>query len=85
MLITSDITAKIPTPGVCRVSAIGAGDSMLASLSPGREIMEAVQFGVACGTATTLNPGIALGKKKDAQLLFKEVCKKQSLAFDKLL
>ena len=82
MLVTADMSIRIPTPGVSRVSTVGAGDSMLAgivySLSAGKEILEAVQFGVACGTAATLNPGTALCKKEDAQLLFEEVCKKQA-------
>ncbi|MBS0030678.1 1-phosphofructokinase family hexose kinase [Chitinophaga sp. 22321] len=83
MLVTADLSLKIPAPGVTRVSTVGAGDSMLAgivySLSIGKEILEAVQYGVACGTAATLNPGTALCKKEDVQLLFEEVCKKQSL------
>ncbi|NLR60339.1 1-phosphofructokinase family hexose kinase [Chitinophaga polysaccharea] len=82
MLITAELSIKIPAPGVTRVSTVGAGDSMLAgivySLSAGTDILEAVQFGVACGTAATLNPGTALCKKEDAQVLFGEVCQQQS-------
>lgn len=83
MLITAGVTVKIPAPVVQRVSTVGAGDSMLAgivySLSVGGELLEAAQFGVACGTAATLNPGTALCKKEDAQLLFEEIRKKQLL------
>ena len=83
MLVTADLAVKVPAPGVTRVSTVGAGDSMLAgivySLSAGTDILEAVQFGVACGTAATLNPGTALCKTEDAQLLFREVCQQQSL------
>lgn len=83
MLVTADLSVKIPAPVVRSVSTVGAGDSMLAgivySLSTGRDILEATQFGVACGTAATLNPGTALCKKEDVQLLFEEVCRKQLL------
>ncbi|SKA29173.1 6-phosphofructokinase 2 [Chitinophaga eiseniae] len=82
MLITDSISLKIPAPRVPKVSTVGAGDSMLAgivyALSAGREIVEAAQFGVACGTAATLNPGTALCKKEDAQRLFEEIRKTQS-------
>lgn len=83
LLVTADLSVKIPAPQVQCISTVGAGDSMLAgiiySLSTGRSILEATQFGVACGTAATLNPGTALCKKEDVSLLFKEVCRKQLL------
>jgi 6-phosphofructokinase 2 len=83
MLVTTDLSIKIPAPVVRRVSTVGAGDSMLAgivySLFAGKDILEAVQFGVACGTAATLNPGTALCKKEDALILFEEVRRKQPL------
>lgn len=87
MLVTADMAVKIPAPRVQRVSTVGAGDSMLAgivySLSAGREILEAAQFGVACGTAATLNPGTALCKKEDAQRLFEEIRKTQSFTISR--
>nr|WP_295868282.1 1-phosphofructokinase family hexose kinase [uncultured Chitinophaga sp.] len=87
MLATADMAVKIPAPRVQRVSTVGAGDSMLAgivySLSAGREILEAAQFGVACGTAATLNPGTALCKKEDAQRLFEEIRKTQSFTISR--
>jgi len=83
MLVTADLSVKIPAPGVQRVSTVGAGDSMLAgiiySLVAGKDILEATQFGVACGTAATLNPGTALCKKEDTLMLFEDICKRQSL------
>lgn len=83
MLVTADLSVMIPAPGVRRVSTVGAGDSMLAgivhSLYEGKDILESVQFGVACGTAATLNPGTALCKKADALVLFEEICRRQSL------
>lgn len=84
ILITADISLKIPAPHVNSISTVGAGDSMLAgivySLAAGQELIPAVQFGVACGSAATLNPGTALCKKEDAQSLFEEIAKTQSLS-----
>jgi 6-phosphofructokinase 2 len=56
-------------------STVGAGDSMVAgivlSLSLGRTLPEAVKFGVACGTAATMNPGTELCKPADVEQLYK--------------
>ncbi|MGN7722317.1 1-phosphofructokinase family hexose kinase [Chitinophaga sp. 22620] len=74
LLVTADITEKTPAPVVKRVSTVGAGDSMVAgmvlALQRGLDIREAIRFGVACGTAATLNPGTALCKKDDAEQLY---------------
>jgi len=66
------------TPPKIRVgSSIGAGDSLLAgltyALSEHRDIEEAIVLGVACGTASTLNPGIELCKKEDVDIIKKDV------------
>jgi 6-phosphofructokinase 2 len=75
MLITNEIAEMITPPAVERKSTVGAGDSMVAGivfyLSQGKTIMEAVQYGVACGTAATVNPGTELCRKEDADKLFK--------------
>jgi len=74
MLVTGDIAEIITAPEVISMSTVGAGDSMLAGivfyLSKGKGIAEAVQYGVACGTAATLNPGTELCSKADADRLF---------------
>jgi 6-phosphofructokinase 2 len=75
MLITKDGSEIITPPVVERKSTVGAGDSMVAGivfyLSLGHSITEAVQYGVACGTAATMNPGTELCKKEDADKLYK--------------
>jgi 6-phosphofructokinase 2 len=43
---------------------------MVHYLSLGKEVMDAFRYGVACGTAATMNPGTALCKKEDADELF---------------
>ena len=65
-------------PPVVKVhSAVGAGDSFLAGLcaklaeqeSPG----EALRFGVACGTATAMNPGTSLCQLEGVNALLRLV------------
>lgn len=79
MLVTKDITEIITPPRVIRKSTVGAGDSMVAGivfyLSQGKTLVEAVQYGVACGTAATMNTGTELCRKEDADILFKRISK----------
>ncbi len=83
MLVTKDNEERIPAPVVKKQTTVGAGDSMVAgilwSLQEGRSIKEAVQFGVACGTAATMNAGTQLFKKADVLRLY-EWIKKQTTA-----
>ncbi len=75
MLVTKDIAEIIKPPPVKRKSTVGAGDSMVAGivfyLAKGKNIFEAVQYGVACGTAAIINSGTALCKKEDAEKIFR--------------
>ena len=74
LLLTNDICKRIPAPNVKKASTVGAGDSMVAGmafmLSQGKSLIEVVQFGVACGTAATMNAGSQLCKKEDVWRLF---------------
>lgn len=73
LLVTRDGFEHIPAPTVKKRSTVGAGDSMVAgmiwALSEGKSLREMAQFGVACGTAATLNPGTELFKPEDARRL----------------
>ncbi|HWH63302.1 MAG TPA: 1-phosphofructokinase family hexose kinase [Ginsengibacter sp.] len=73
-LVTKDTDETITPPKVELKSTVGAGDSMVAGiiffLSKGKSIAEAVRYGVACGTAATMNPGTELCKKEDAERLY---------------
>ncbi|WEK36854.1 MAG: 1-phosphofructokinase family hexose kinase [Candidatus Pseudobacter hemicellulosilyticus] len=75
LLVTRDGHHQIPAPVVKKQSTVGAGDSMVAGmiwqLSQGKPLKEVVQFGVACGTAATMNPGTTLFKKADVERLFR--------------
>jgi 6-phosphofructokinase 2 len=74
MLVTKDLIEIYTSPKVERKSTVGAGDSMVAgiiySLSCHKELTDAVRYGVACGTAATMNPGTELCRKEDAEALF---------------
>ncbi len=74
MLVTQNETHRAAPPVVQSKSVVGAGDSMVAgivlSLSYKRNLKEALQYGIACGTAATLNPGTELCKKEDAENIF---------------
>jgi 6-phosphofructokinase 2 len=73
LLVTETIAKHLPAPKVKIKSTVGAGDSMLAgivhSLSRNKTIEEAVQFGVFCGTAATMNPGTSLCDLKSIESL----------------
>lgn len=70
MLVTKKTRNKYFAPTVKKKSTVGAGDSMIAGivymLHNHKSLEEAVQFGIACGTATTINKGTQLFKKDDA-------------------
>ncbi len=77
MLVTKDTSEIYSSPKVERKSTVGAGDSMVAgivySLSRNKNIQEAVRYGVACGTAATMNPGTELCRKEDVEALMTKV------------
>jgi 6-phosphofructokinase 2 len=74
MLVTGEMAEIFTPPAVERKSTVGAGDSMVAGivyyLWLGKALEEAVQYGVACGTAATINSGTELCKKEDADNLY---------------
>ncbi len=74
MLVTKNMNEMITPPPAIKKSSVGAGDSMVAgiifSLSRGKSLPEAVRYGVACGTAATMNPGTELCRKEDADRLY---------------
>lgn len=74
LLVTKELSKHIPAPSVPKRSTVGAGDSMVGgmilSLALGKKPLEIAQYGVACGTAATMNPGTELCNKEDADRLF---------------
>ena len=77
MLITAETTEKITPPHVARKSTVGAGDSMVAGityyLSMQKPLLEAARYGVACGTAATMNPGTELCNKEDVDQIYARI------------
>jgi 6-phosphofructokinase 2 len=70
MLVTKDEVKQFRAPVVKKQSTVGAGDSMVAGIvwmvDQGKPLVDAVRFGIACGTAATINKGTQLFKKNDA-------------------
>ena len=74
VLVTATQTEFVPAPNVVKKSTVGAGDSMVGAmvwaLSQTKNLKEVVQWGVACGSAATMNEGTQLFKLEDAKRLF---------------
>ncbi|MCK9401828.1 MAG: 1-phosphofructokinase family hexose kinase [Chitinophagaceae bacterium] len=77
VLVTKDIALQVKPPDVTIHSTVGAGDSMVGgmvlALSKSWSLADVLCYGVAAGTAATLNPGTELCKKEDTERLFKEL------------
>jgi 6-phosphofructokinase 2 len=74
VLVTKDAYEYVSAPNVVKKSTVGAGDSMVGgmvwALSQNKTLKEVIRWGVACGSAATMNEGTQLFKKEDAQRLF---------------
>ncbi len=74
-LITKDEKHFAAAPKVEKKSTVGAGDSMVAGitymLQQQKSLKEVIAFGVACGSAATMNTGTQLFKKTDVDKLYK--------------
>jgi len=77
-LVTRGESYHFLAPPVKRKSTVGAGDSMVAGivfrLSKNENLREAVQYGVACGTAAIMNRGTELCKLEDVERLNASIC-----------
>jgi len=74
MLVTEELVVNIKPPALKIKSTVGAGDSLLAgvvlSLAAGKNLPTAVEYGVACGAAATINPGTELCTKTNADHIY---------------
>lgn len=74
LLVTANEHERIPAPVVKKIGTVGAGDSMVGGmawmLEQGATLKEVVRFGVACGTAATMNAGTQLFNKEDVFKLY---------------
>jgi 6-phosphofructokinase 2 len=73
LLMSKNESYRAKAPDVKIKSTVGVGDSMVAgivySLSRGMNLKETLQYGIACGTAATLNPGTQLSHLDDVKQL----------------
>ena len=73
-LVTKDEIFYCPSPAVRKKSTVGAGDTMVAgivlAMSNEYSWQDVLRYGVAAGTATTMNSGTELCKKNDVDRLF---------------
>ncbi len=69
LMVTKKGYEHVPAPTVNKRTTVGAGDSMVAGiawmLSQGKTEKEMTRFGVACGTAATMNTGTQLFDLED--------------------
>jgi 6-phosphofructokinase 2 len=74
MLFNKESTNFVAAPKVEKKSTVGAGDSMVGgmvwALSQSLPLKDVLKWGVACGSAATMNEGTQLFKKGDAERLF---------------
>jgi 6-phosphofructokinase 2 len=76
-LFSKDETFKVVPPKVEIKSTVGAGDSMVAgivfALSNDASLGEALEYGVASGTAATLQAGTELCSKENTEMLLSKI------------
>jgi 6-phosphofructokinase 2 len=74
LAITAEGAEHVRAPTVPIRSKVGAGDSMVAgitlSLVRGMELMDAVRFGVAAGSAAVMTEGTELCRREDTERLY---------------
>ncbi|MEM9954791.1 MAG: 1-phosphofructokinase family hexose kinase [Chloroflexota bacterium] len=74
MMITADQAVKLRPPVVPIQSKVGAGDSMVGgivwSLSQGDDVLTAVRYGVAAGSAAVMTTGTELCRADDVHDIF---------------
>lgn len=78
LLAQGDMLEYVVPPVMPVVSAVGAGDSMVAGILygclKGYWPEKAIRYGVAAGTAATMTPGSELCRKSDTDEIFKWLC-----------
>jgi len=79
-IVSSEKKYFVEAPAVEKKSTVGAGDSMVAGithmLQKKHSLKDAISFGVACGSAATMNEGTQLFNKEDVEYLYKQIGEK---------
>jgi len=77
VLVSKDLTVRVPAPAVRVESKVGAGDSMVAgvvlALDRGESLLNAVRFGTAAGAAAVMDAETGLGSRRNAERLYAEI------------
>lgn len=76
-LVSNEKKYFVAAPSVEKKSTVGAGDSMVAGiihmLQKKQSLKNALAFGVACGTAATMNEGTQLFNRNDVEKLYSSI------------
>lgn len=76
-LVTAEKKYFASAPAVKKKSTVGAGDSMVAGitymLQQHQPLQQVINFGVACGSAATMNEGTQLFKIEDVHKLYEQI------------
>lgn len=77
LLVSHAEQHRVVPPVVKKKSTVGAGDSMVAGMTLGLSnnwpLAEVIRYGVACGTAATMNAGTELCHPSDVERLLNQV------------
>jgi 6-phosphofructokinase 2 len=77
LLASKEGIHHVIAPKIEKQSTVGAGDSMVAgmvlSLSRGKSYEDVLKYGVACGTAATMNFGTELCKIEDVERIYSQL------------
>jgi 6-phosphofructokinase 2 len=77
LIVTPTADHRIPAPIVRSVSAVGAGDALVAGIVVGLDggwpLVDAVRVGMAAGAAMLLTPGTATCRAEDVQELLETI------------
>jgi 6-phosphofructokinase 2 len=77
LLVTKNEHHYVVAPAIKRKSTVGAGDSMVAGILMALNYQwnwkQVLQYGVAAGTAATMNAGTELCKKQDTDRIYKHL------------
>jgi len=80
-LVSSEKKYFVQAPVVEKKSTVGAGDSMVAGitnmLQKQQPLRDAIRFGVACGSAATMNEGTQLFNMTDAEELYNRISQQE--------
>ncbi|WP_145509056.1 6-phosphofructokinase II [Yersinia alsatica] len=82
LAVDRDNCVQIVPPPVKKMSTVGAGDSMVGAMTlklvEGADLFDIVRYGVAAGSAATLNLGTRLCSLEDTQRLYHYICESSS-------